>query len=176
LFTIDIFNNASQLRGYHSFIRPIAAFLLGSSKSVQGHRDTAKKILAPIIEKRLAEIENDSAAAKKYNDTLQWLMNLVNPEDKNTDALAELQLELSMAAIHTTTLSLVTTLTDLAKHPEYIEPIREEMMAVITEDGGMLQKTTLRKMKKTDSFIKEAMRAKLGLCMLFFLLSDLKFY
>lgn len=55
---------------------------------------------------------------------------------------------------------------DLAAHPEYVAPLREEIEQVIAEDGyevdgsGMknLKKQSLPKLKKLDSFLKESQR------------------
>jgi cytochrome P450 len=167
LFTIDIFKTADQLRSVPWFIRPFKAFFGSSVKTIDSHRNTAKNCLTPIIEARLAEEEAMKKAgkpAKNHSDLLQWYRDIVRPEHRTPDALAELQLTTSMVSIHTTSLTLTNILLDLASHPEYIQPLREEMEATIREDGGVMQKTTLRKMRKVDSFIRESFRGKLLLC------------
>ena len=45
---------------------------------------------------------------------------------------------------------------NLAAHPQYIQPLRDEVEAVIAEDGW--SKLSLQKMRKLDSFLKESMR------------------
>jgi hypothetical protein len=45
---------------------------------------------------------------------------------------------------------------DLAARPQYIQPMREEVEAVIQEEGWT--KAALGQMYKVDSFIKESMR------------------
>jgi Cytochrome P450 len=45
---------------------------------------------------------------------------------------------------------------DLVGNPECIEPLREEIETLILQHGW--QKSTLMKMKKLDSFIKESLR------------------
>lgn len=55
---------------------------------------------------------------------------------------------------------------DLLGRPEYIEPLREEIAEVIKEDGVekdengqvFLSKSSMGKLKKLDSFIKESQR------------------
>lgn len=49
------------------------------------------------------------------------------------------------------------TLFDLIARPEYIEPLREEILEALDTDGGW-KKTTLTKMRKLDSFMKESQR------------------
>ena len=155
-----------EFRSMSGFARPFKAFFYQPAKVLDNHRKLAKARLTPIIEARLAEEEAAKKAGRPpidYQDTLQWFRDIVRPEHKTSEAIAELQLGLSMVAIHTTAMSLTTVVLDLAAHPEYIQPLREEMEAVIKEDGGAVQKTTLRKMRKLDSFIKESFRGRVGL-------------
>jgi hypothetical protein len=46
---------------------------------------------------------------------------------------------------------------ELGDHPEYIEPLRQEMRQVLAEEGGW-GKRTFNKLQKLDSFMKEAQR------------------
>jgi cytochrome P450 len=61
-----------------------------------------------------------------------------------------------MAAIHTTVMTFSNALYHLAAYPEYAKPLREEIEAVIAEEGW--SKISLGKMRRLDSFIKEAQR------------------
>ena len=45
---------------------------------------------------------------------------------------------------------------DFAGHPEYIEPIREEVQKIVAEEGWT--KSSMAKMHKLDSFLKETCR------------------
>jgi hypothetical protein len=54
---------------------------------------------------------------------------------------------------------------DLAAHPEYIEPLQEEIEQVVKEDGyedgagsKKLNKSSVPKLWKLDSFLKESQR------------------
>jgi hypothetical protein len=64
---------------------------------------------------------------------------------------------------------------DLAARPEYIKPLRDEIDEIIAEegyditgDGAMkLKKSSIPRLKKLDSFMKESQRlAPAGLCKL----------
>jgi cytochrome P450 len=48
------------------------------------------------------------------------------------------------------------SLYNLATYPEYVQPLREEIEAVIQEQGW--SKASITKMTKLDSFVKETMR------------------
>lgn len=50
---------------------------------------------------------------------------------------------------------------DLAENPGYIEDLREEILAVL-KDNGKLDKTALYNLKKMDSIIRESMRLHSG--------------
>jgi Cytochrome P450 len=45
---------------------------------------------------------------------------------------------------------------DLAAHPEYAKPLREEIEPLVSKEGWT--KATVMKMYKLDSFLKESMR------------------
>lgn len=52
----------------------------------------------------------------------------------------------------------VGTLYDLCERPEYIESLRTEAQAALKEDGDAWQFSTIKKLRKLDSFMKESMR------------------
>jgi hypothetical protein len=66
-------------------------------------------------------------------------------------------LYLDFSAIHTTSVSIIQALYDLAAWPEFQDPIRDEIESVLVECGGFT-KEALTKMKKLDSTLRE--RAK----------------
>lgn len=45
---------------------------------------------------------------------------------------------------------------NLVSHPEYIDPLREEIESLVSAYGW--EKTTITKMRKLDSFLKETIR------------------
>jgi hypothetical protein len=54
-------------------------------------------------------------------------------------------------------------LLDLASHPEYIQPLREEIETVIGAHG--ISKASMTKLVKVDSFLKESQRVyEAGAC------------
>jgi cytochrome P450 len=53
--------------------------------------------------------------------------------------------------------AITHVLLDLAAHPEYQEPLREEVESVLQEFGGW-SKQALTKMKKTNSVLRESQR------------------
>lgn len=47
---------------------------------------------------------------------------------------------------------------DLVAHPEYIEPLRDEVKRVKVSDGNTWTKAGIAKLVKMDSFMKESQR------------------
>ncbi len=60
--------------------------------------------------------------------------------------------------------TLTTALYALATHPEYAEALRDEVEAIINEEG--YTKSAMGKMNKLDSFVKESHRlyGNIGVC------------
>jgi len=68
------------------------------------------------------------------------------------------QLTLSFVAIHTTADMITQLMFDLAQNPELIQPLRDEVAAVLGTEGW--KKTSLYKMKLLDSVLKECQRLR----------------
>ncbi|WPH04790.1 Hypothetical protein R9X50_00768600 [Acrodontium crateriforme] len=156
-YTENLFTTVMILRRLPKWTHPFVANCLPSYWATHANLATAKKIIIPIVnDRRAKEAENDPEYVKPV-DMLQWMMDAADENDGQPHKLAHRQLLLSLASIHTTTMSAAHALYDLCARPEYFEPLREEAKQVIAEDGGW-QKTTLNKMRKLDSFLKESQR------------------
>jgi len=107
----------------------------------------------------LAERAYEIAQNRKqeFPDILQYLIERAEGKDAEPMSLAAMVLSLSLASNHTTAMALTEALYDLCAHPEYQAVLRDEVQAAIDEDGGW-KKTTILKMRKLDSFIKESQR------------------
>jgi cytochrome P450 len=91
-------------------------------------------------------------------DMLDWLIEASGPR-LNEQSIINRQLGISFAAIHTTTNHMTNVLFDLAaRWDEYAPALIAEYHKALEEDGGVLQKTTISKLSKLDSFMKESMR------------------
>ncbi|KAI0389232.1 cytochrome P450 monooxygenase [Xylariaceae sp. FL0594] len=154
-YTENVFGTVMTLRRAPAILHPILAPLLPSYWGVHANLRTAKRIIGPIVRERRAAAQ--AGDPHKGEDLLQWMMDAANEHDGQPDKLAHRQLLLSLASIHTTTMAAAHALYDLCAHPQYFEPLREEIIAVLREDGGW-KKTTLNKMRKMDSFMKESQR------------------
>ena len=122
----------------------------------------AKKLLVPEIIRR-REQEAGGNAAKPSQDKgnlLSWMMEIATPEESDAASLSHLEVVLSLASIHTSQMNAVHVLYDLLAHPEYLEPIREEIQEVVREEGPWMswQKASFSKLRRLDSFMRESQR------------------
>ncbi|GME35460.1 cytochrome p450 monooxygenase [Neofusicoccum parvum] len=156
-YTENIFKTVMVLRVFPTYIRPFIAPFLPPYWKMQSDLVTAKKIISPMVRERRQQEALLGAEYAKPHDLLQWMMDASDDDDGQPDKLAHRQLLLSLASIHTTTMSAAHALYDLCAYPECFEPLRDEAIRVLSEDEGW-KKTTLTKMRNLDSFLKESQR------------------
>ncbi|PWW77973.1 cytochrome P450 [Tuber magnatum] len=165
-FSAEVLKAADNVARVPKFLRSFWSYLFNPGKVLDSHKRKAESLLAPIIQKRLEEeslAEKNGTVYERPNDVLQVLLDRVTPHHRTPDCLAEIQMLICLASIHSVSLVFVNTIFDLAEHQECIQPIREEMESLISANGGVLDRMVLRKMRKTDSFCKEVSRTTVGL-------------
>jgi len=156
-FTVQVMSAAKELRRQPAFLRPFTHWFLPECQKIRATLKQARSIIDDEVQTRREKRAEMIAAGEKPPkalDSIQWMSEVV--KDRKYDYTAG-QLSLTFAAIHTTTLMLTNALYDLTSHPEYIPELRQEIIDVLTEDGGW-QKTSLYKLKKMDSVLKESQR------------------
>jgi hypothetical protein len=104
----------------------------------------------------------DEKVAKENQNLVHWTIgNFKDPARVGVVEIGRQFYVITFAAIHTTGAALTHVLFDIAAHPEYAKILREEIDAVVAEENhlqGRLLKTSIPKLKKLDSFIKESQR------------------
>ncbi|KAK0625689.1 Cytochrome P450 monooxygenase trt6 [Lasiodiplodia hormozganensis] len=155
-YTIDSFFAVRALRVVPPVLRPIAHRFLPEMRVVRDEVKAAKQVVGAEVElRRRARFEAEMRGEEvKSDDAIAWFDEVAG--EREYDIVRE-QMMLSVAAIHTTSVTLIALLYDLAENPEWIERVREEVVAVLREDGGW-RKNTLYKMKLLDSCMKESQR------------------
>jgi len=115
------------------------------------------EFIRPIVEERFAKMdEYGEEWDDKPNDMLMWLMSEAKGVERSVEGLAWRLFAVNLASIHSTTLTFTQVLYRLLANPEHIEPLREEVDAVVAEEGWT--KAGMDKMHKIDSFIRETQR------------------
>ena len=69
-------------------------------------------------------------------------------------------MHVNVSAVHTSSVTFVDAMYDLASRPEIHDELREEIVRVFQEEGGRWRKQGLTKLVKMDSFMKESLRFK----------------
>lgn len=152
------FMAALSLRMFPAFARPFVHWFLPHCRKLRSQVQQARDLIRPVILRR----QQDKAAAVErgespveFNDGIEWSDLYAN--DRPFDRV-DLQLGLSIAAVHNTTDLLSQVVYDLASDPDMVERLRNEASEVIGAMGW--SKTSLYNLKLLDSVIKESMRIK----------------
>ena len=158
-YAVHVFLAAAQLQFFPDWMRPAAQYIVPHLRYVKRDVAAAERMVQPILEQRIRDMETPGFDAQKPDDFCQWLLESL-PEEEKADVRvqAHLQLIVSAAAIHTTSNLAVDCLFDLASHPDVQEELRQEVYEVLEQDDGWSKKESMSKLKKMDSFIKEVQR------------------
>ncbi|KAJ8123867.1 hypothetical protein ONZ43_g280 [Nemania bipapillata] len=157
-FTENSYAIIMALRLLPSYLHPFIGPLLPAYWRVRSNLATAKRIIGPVVRQRRAKEASCAAGEyKKDEDVLQWMMDIGVAEEATPDKLAHRQLMLSLAGIHTTTMSISHAIYDLCAHPQYFGPLRDELSHVIENFGGW-RRPIIPKFRKLDSFLRESQR------------------
>ncbi|KAI9882064.1 MAG: hypothetical protein M1823_006198 [Watsoniomyces obsoletus] len=157
-YTENVFVTVVIMRLFPPWMHRLVSFCLPARWRLASYIRRAKRALVPEIKRRQAEQAVTKGTPEHPDDILQCMMDCANEWEKKPERLAQLEVVLSLASIHTTQMAVVHALYDLCVHPEYLEPLREEMRQVIEEEGGLLTKGNVHKLRKLDSFMKESQR------------------
>ncbi|KAK7049973.1 hypothetical protein VNI00_005404 [Paramarasmius palmivorus] len=153
-FTIQVVLSGQLISLFPEFMKPIVGNLF---TPVPASVKRAKKHLAPIILERLAQEEEYGPDwADRPNDLLSWLLSEAKGYQRTLDDLVMRILTVNFGAIHTTTMTVTTTISVLCVYSHYIEELRQEIESVVAEHGWT--KLAMGQMRKLDSFLKEAQR------------------
>ncbi|KAF7888890.1 hypothetical protein EAF00_009190 [Botryotinia globosa] len=174
-YTADCIKAKNAALQWPAWTRYFVAPFLPEIQRVQAHTNKAAELLKPVINGCIRRFREGKVPGEESGDEFEddqgafvsWMMKHTSPELRgNPYNLAVNQLTLSFASIHTTSSAICHILLDLASHPEFIAPLREEIEQVIAEDGfeidgsgrKSLKKQSLTKLKKLDSLLKESQR------------------
>lgn len=174
----NMFGTAMLLRFLPSPLKYLVSQMIPAKFSIKMQVKEARKVLIPIIEtiKKEGKIKSKVKSEAKPNEhaqigtddpsvstLLEWMvLNSSSEAEADPKKLAPRQLILTLAAIHTSVMTVFFALFDLLKYPEYIEPLRDEILALIKNDGDdgiqNLSKHDLNLLEKMDSFLAESLR------------------
>lgn len=154
--TVHLFQASMAMRSGSSLRRLISFWSNPLYKRLRAQVHDARKMLRPLIDTHKAEVRKALAAGErpdKAADLIGWMVAQARAADID---YAAGQLGMSVVGIHTTTEALAEALVDLCQHPELFQPLREEIVREIGDEGWT--RTTLHRMRLVDSFLKESQR------------------
>ncbi|KAG1749804.1 cytochrome P450 [Suillus paluster] len=155
-FALQVVMRASIVNFFPKFAHPIIGRLLTNTPSSIRR---CMALLEPIVEERLRNIEQSrDDCSDKPNDMISWLIEVSDKEHRTLRSICLRILVLNFAALHTTAQSFTHALFFLAAYPQYSTPLREEVSAVIDQEGWT--KNAMTKLEKMDSFLKESQRLR----------------
>ncbi|KAH9169609.1 cytochrome P450 [Lactarius sanguifluus] len=154
-FAINVMKFATIIRLFPDFLKPLVTRTISNLPS-QVRREM--EFIRPMYEERLARMEElgDEKWDDGPNDMLMWLMNESKGVERSLEGVARRMLGVNFAAIHTTSSTMTQVLYRLLANPEYVEPLRREVEAVVAEYGWTTD--GMDKMHKIDSFVRETQR------------------
>ncbi|TLS22683.1 uncharacterized protein PpBr36_06765 [Pyricularia pennisetigena] len=152
-----IFQYSNTISSWPRSLRRILHFFHPTYKTVKSDLKRCQDVLQPHLDKRNAVIRQAEARGEKnpYDDAIEWFDK--ETKGKKMDA-ASAQIALSLVAIHTTTDLLTQALIDLARYPEFVAPLRQEVIEVLGTHG--LTKMAFQKLNLMDSCLKESQRLR----------------
>ncbi|KAK3301210.1 cytochrome P450 monooxygenase [Chaetomium fimeti] len=154
--TVNLFQASMAMREGPSLRRLLSFWFNPLYKRLRSQAHAARRILKPLIETRKAEVRKALAAGEKPEkvaDLIGWMVAQAQASDID---YAAGQLGMSVVGIHTTTEALAEALVDLCQHPSLFQPLREEIVRELKDQGWT--RTTLHRMRLMDSFLKESQR------------------
>ncbi|KAK7703321.1 hypothetical protein SLS57_010970 [Botryosphaeria dothidea] len=157
-YTATSYKFGNKLKGYPWGTRwAVGPFIYRTD--VKPHQDAVAGMLKPLIEQQMArhaKSVDDDDAEVEAGEMIGWTMSYYKPGEMTYHRIALDQLMISFSSIHTSTVTLMHAIYDLAARPEYAEPLREEIRS--NSVNGKLDKHSIAQLKKLDSFIKESQR------------------
>lgn len=158
------------LQDWHPILRPIIAPFLPQIRKLNSYSQLGSKKLKPqldaivdMYQKKTGRKKSTEAEAIKGDfNMVHWIVgNAPDLSKVNAVDLGNSQMSVAFAAIHTSAMTLSQVIFDLAAYPQYAQELREELEAVLEEENlpdRKLMKTSMPKLKKMDSFLKESQR------------------
>ncbi|KAJ7498063.1 cytochrome P450 [Mycena galericulata] len=151
---MDVVVKAQLINFLPAFLRPTLGPFISSLNS---NMRRASKHLTPLVAERLKKREDlGKDWPGKPNDLISWLMDSAEGGELSLNALVQRVIFVNFAAIRTSTDTFVHMLFDLAANPSYVQPLREEVEAIVNVEGWT--KASMGKMYKLDSFLWESQR------------------
>lgn len=155
-YTLDVMKAVNAIKKMRPWLRPFLASSLQEVRQLRRREKEATEFLEPLVQERV-EAQKKDPNWQPPDDMMQWMLNR-SKGLSSVKYIAKMQLGLTFAAIHTTSMTATNILYTLAATPEYVEPLREEIRTVMADNGGLITSRALQQLLKLDSYMKEVIR------------------
>ncbi|KAJ0414742.1 cytochrome P450 [Aspergillus carlsbadensis] len=141
-----------ELHAYGRFIT-LAHWFLPSCRALRACVRAGRPFVERVLRARRAA--GGKVGGNNSADALSWIDGVAGESGARYDATLT-QLRLAYAAVHTTSDMMTKVIASLCEHAELVAPLREEIVAVVKENGW--SEAALAKMILVDSVLKETQR------------------
>ncbi|KAK8013412.1 hypothetical protein PG991_009005 [Apiospora marii] len=159
-YMTDVAKAAGAIRAWPKSLRPMIAPFLTEVQSLKANRSDVIRMIKPMIQEHFRALENggkETSEKPAGGELFSWLTARYKG-GATAESVARDELMATFSSLYTVTATFSQALFDLASKPDYMDPLREELEQVLSADPNLTQKTSLLKLKKMDSFIKESQR------------------
>ncbi|KAH6856356.1 cytochrome P450 [Chaetomium sp. MPI-CAGE-AT-0009] len=157
------FAGVADLHRYPVWARPVVHWFLPNAIACRGYVRRARVVMDGVLRERREAVERaerEGREGPRHEDALAW----AEAASGGRAQAGDVQLSLAMAALFTTTELFRQLLIEVARRPELVEPLREEVSEQISAHGISVAATS--NMVLLDSFMKESQRLNSGLVVL----------
>ncbi|KAH7020695.1 cytochrome P450 [Microdochium trichocladiopsis] len=154
-YTRKLFSSTTLLSEKPRWMRPWIHWFMPEIQEVRTAQAAAIEAFQPHLDRREKEKAAALARGEDYrvDDSIEWFA-----KEGSTHPPAIDQTRLTVVAIHTTSDLLTEAMLNIAMHPELFQPLREEVVSVLSTHG--LKKTGLYELQLMDAVLKESQRLK----------------
>lgn len=165
-FSIELFACAFLLRKVPKFLQPIVGPMMPLRWKVASTLKRSEKIVGPLMDRHRECVRRRHAGEKvdEEDTLLNWMMDHGTEEENRLDQMAHRQTILTLASIHTTSMTVSNLLFDLCANPEWFPVLRAEIAEIEQELGklgeraGIGAEQWLPRLEKMDSALIESLR------------------
>lgn len=161
-FSGVMFGGADMIRAYPEIVKPLIMWWKTPYYKTLGR---FRSFLVPVIKERLAKMEEHERKNTIYewenvkpNDSIQWVLDITPVNKRDPEMILFRMLHILIAAVHTSNVTYLDCVYELAARPELHDELRAEIEDVFESEGYEWRKQGLTKMIKLDSFMRETVR------------------
>ncbi|KAI6351853.1 hypothetical protein MCOR25_009701 [Pyricularia grisea] len=153
---------ARDLRGFPSWAQPWVKHFLPTYRALMRARRPLVRLSEPLVRKKMLGLGMEKINGREDHDMINYqIKHAVGWRAMDVDFHTGQLFDNVFAGDNQLVNALLQCIYDLAAHPEYHEPLRDEIRAVCGKDD-QLTIETLARLRRVDSFMKEVVRLRPG--------------